>query len=193
MPSPSTFGDLLRQLRKRAGMTQGDLAAAVGYSVSFVCDLERNRRLPAVAVILQQFIPALGLQEEAGFATHLVELAARARRLLMECFAIRQVQGLLYATGNDPFNAYLFSGLAGLGEPGRAASVLGCAARILTTANSLQGRASEHSHYERILAGVRAQLDEVTFSAAYAEGYAMTPDQAVAFALTHFTESKPGA
>lgn len=78
LPS-STFGTLLRQLRKRAGMTQGDLAAAVGYSVSFISDLEQNRRLPAVAVVLQQFIPALGLQEEAGFATHLVELAAQAR------------------------------------------------------------------------------------------------------------------
>lgn len=74
-----TFGTLLRQLRKRAGMTQGDLAAAVGYSVSFVSDLEQNRRLPAVAVVLQQFIPALGLQEETTFATHLIELAALAR------------------------------------------------------------------------------------------------------------------
>lgn len=73
------FGDLLKQLRKRAGMTQGDFAAAVGYSVSFVCDLEKNRRLPAVAVVLQQFIPALGLQDEAKLATRLVELAAVAR------------------------------------------------------------------------------------------------------------------
>ena len=62
MASPMTFGTLLRQLRKRAGMTQGDLAAAIGYSVSLVCDLEQNRRLPAVAVVLEQFVPALGLQ-----------------------------------------------------------------------------------------------------------------------------------
>lgn len=79
MTTSPTFGTLLRQLRKRAGMTQGDLAAAVGYSVSFVSDLEQNRRLPAVAVVLQQFVPALGLQDEAGFAAHLVELAALAR------------------------------------------------------------------------------------------------------------------
>ncbi len=79
MSASSTFGVFLRQLRKRAGMTQGDLAAAVGYSVSFVSDLEQNRRLPTVAVVLQQFIPALGLQEEAGFAAHLVELAALVR------------------------------------------------------------------------------------------------------------------
>ncbi len=74
-----TFGPFLRQLRKRADMTQSDLAAAVGYSVSFVSDLEQERRLPTVPVILQQFVPALGLQEEAGFATQLVELAALAR------------------------------------------------------------------------------------------------------------------
>ena len=42
MSSVPTFGALLRQLRKRAGMTQGDLAAAVGYSVSFVCNLEHT-------------------------------------------------------------------------------------------------------------------------------------------------------
>ncbi len=40
---------------------------------------------------------------------------------------------------------------------------------------------SEHNHYQRILSAVRAQLDEVPFAAAYAEGYAMTPDQTVAF------------
>ena len=73
------FGTLLRQLRKRVGMTQGDLAAAVGYSVSFVSDLEQNRRLPAVDVVLQQFVPALGLQDEAAFAARLVELAALTR------------------------------------------------------------------------------------------------------------------
>lgn len=79
MTASLTFGTLLRQLRKRAGMTQGDLAAAVGYSVSFVSDLEQNRRLPAMAVVLQQFIPALGLQAEADSAARLVELAALAR------------------------------------------------------------------------------------------------------------------
>lgn len=81
MPStpPYTFGNLLKQLRKRAGMTQRDLAAAVGYSVSFVCALEQNRRLPDVETVLQTFIPALSLQEEPHYATQLIELAALAR------------------------------------------------------------------------------------------------------------------
>ncbi len=74
-----TFGDLLKQLRKRAAMTQSDLAAAVGYSVSFVSVLEQNRRLPDIEAVLQMFVPALGLQDELHLATRLVELAASAR------------------------------------------------------------------------------------------------------------------
>lgn len=79
MSSSPTFGALLRQLRKRAGMTQEDLATVVGYSSSYICDLERNRRMPVIAVVLQQLVPALGLQDEASLAARLVELAAQAR------------------------------------------------------------------------------------------------------------------
>ncbi len=81
MPSTpnQTFGNLLKQLRKRAGMTQGDLATAVGYSISFVSALERSRRLPDVETVRQVFVPALGLQEEPHFAARLVELAAQIR------------------------------------------------------------------------------------------------------------------
>src|SRR5262245_29628664 len=79
MSSSMAFGALLRQLRKRAGMTQGDLAAALGYSASFIGGLEQARRLPAVHTVLEQFVPALGLQGEPHFAARLVELAASAR------------------------------------------------------------------------------------------------------------------
>ena len=66
MPNASsTFGDLLKQLRKRAGMTQGDLAAALGYSISLICALEQNRRLPDMAAVIQTYLPALALQEAA--------------------------------------------------------------------------------------------------------------------------------
>ncbi|MCX6045075.1 MAG: helix-turn-helix domain-containing protein [Chloroflexi bacterium] len=73
------FGKLLRQLRKRAGMTQGDLAAAVGYSTSFISSLEQNIRLPDVNTMLQTFVPALGLQDEPHAAALLIESAALAR------------------------------------------------------------------------------------------------------------------
>lgn len=75
----STFGDYLKHLRKRAGMTQHDLAAATGYSRSYISALEQNARLPDLETLLQTYVPALGLQEEPHLAAHLVELAALAR------------------------------------------------------------------------------------------------------------------
>jgi predicted ATPase/transcriptional regulator with XRE-family HTH domain len=74
-----TFGSFLKQLRKRAGMTQHDLAAATGYSRTLIGALEQNMRLPDVQVILQSYLPALGLQDEPHLAKQLVELAALAR------------------------------------------------------------------------------------------------------------------
>ncbi|MFZ4657593.1 MAG: ATP-binding protein [Caldilineaceae bacterium] len=78
-PPSITFGILLKQLRKRAGLTQRDLAAALSCSVSLVCALERNQRLPDLQTVTQRYLPALGLQEEPRLAAHLVELAAQAR------------------------------------------------------------------------------------------------------------------
>jgi predicted ATPase/transcriptional regulator with XRE-family HTH domain len=75
----TTFSDLLKRLRKRAGMTQDDLAATTGYSRSLIAALERNLRLPDVEVVIQTYLPALGLQEEPLLAAQLVEAAALAR------------------------------------------------------------------------------------------------------------------
>src|SRR4051812_47059824 len=75
----TTFGALLKQLRKRAGMTQADLAAAVGYSIPFISNLELNQRLPDLQVVLQLFVPALGLQDEPHATASLLEQAALAR------------------------------------------------------------------------------------------------------------------
>ncbi len=74
-----TFGDLLKQLRKRSGMTQADLAAAVDYSVPFISNLELNQRLPDVQVVFQRFVPALAIQEEPRLIARLLELAAMSR------------------------------------------------------------------------------------------------------------------
>lgn len=74
-----TFGSLLKQLRKRAGMTQHDLAAATGYSRALISALEQSKRLPDIAVVGQSFVPALGLQAEPHLAARMIELAALAR------------------------------------------------------------------------------------------------------------------
>lgn len=74
-----TFGDLLKQLRKRAGMSQTDLAAAIGYSRSLVGALEQNQRLPDVETVVRTYLPALGLQDEPLLAAELIAAAAAVR------------------------------------------------------------------------------------------------------------------
>ena len=78
-PQESGFGDLLRQLRHRAGMTQTDLAAAAGYSVSFISSLEKGDRVPDVTVVAERFVSALALQDDMALAARLVEAALMAR------------------------------------------------------------------------------------------------------------------
>ena len=77
--SNTTFGALLRQLRRRAGLTQGELAALVGFSISQISLLEKDSRLPSLAMVADCFIPALVLDEDPRLAQRLLELAAAAR------------------------------------------------------------------------------------------------------------------
>jgi len=79
MTQALSFGTLLKQLRKRAGMTQRDLAVALGYSDSLISSLEKARRQPDLDVVIQRFIPALGLQDDPRTATKLLAAAASAR------------------------------------------------------------------------------------------------------------------
>lgn len=59
-----TFGALLKQLRKGAGMSQRDLAAALNYSDSLISSLEKEQRLPDLTFVVEGLIPALGLQDD---------------------------------------------------------------------------------------------------------------------------------
>jgi predicted ATPase/DNA-binding XRE family transcriptional regulator len=74
-----TFGDLLKFLRKRAQLTQRELAIAVGYSEAHVSRLESNERLPDLTTLAALFVPALGLEEEPETIARFLELAAIAR------------------------------------------------------------------------------------------------------------------
>jgi non-specific serine/threonine protein kinase len=82
-PSPAvtpndfaTFGELLRFLRHRAGLTQLELSTAVGYSESQISRLEKNGRAPDQAVLAARFVPALELHNEREWTARLLELAA---------------------------------------------------------------------------------------------------------------------
>ena len=74
-----TFGDLLKYLRKRARLTQEELARAVGYSRAHFVRLEKNQRLPDLTTVVALFLPALEIGDQPELAQRLLELAALAR------------------------------------------------------------------------------------------------------------------
>ena len=76
----TTFGDLLRFLRRRAGITQLELSIAVGYSDAQISRLEQNLRPPDIPTIEARFVSALGLEEEPKAVARLLDLAAHVRR-----------------------------------------------------------------------------------------------------------------
>src|SRR5262245_25252516 len=76
----TTFGDLLRFLRRHARLTQRELAIAVGYSDGQISRLEQNLRLPDLPTIPARFAEALDIENEPGLTARLMELAANIRR-----------------------------------------------------------------------------------------------------------------
>ena len=80
LSSFATFGDLLRYLRRRAGLTQRELAEKVNYSEAQISRLEQNHRLPDRATLLAKFVPALDLAGEPQMVARLLELAENARQ-----------------------------------------------------------------------------------------------------------------
>jgi WD40 repeat protein/transcriptional regulator with XRE-family HTH domain len=74
----TTFGDLLKYLRRRAQLTQREFAIEVGYSEQQISYLEKNHRLPDTATVAALFIPALGLDDEPALARRLLQLAEAA-------------------------------------------------------------------------------------------------------------------
>jgi transcriptional regulator with XRE-family HTH domain len=84
MPLPfvaETFGDLLKYLRRRARLTQRELAVAVGYTEAHICRLEKNERLPDPATVAALFIPALYLEDEPELQQQLLKLAGEAHEM----------------------------------------------------------------------------------------------------------------
>jgi predicted ATPase/DNA-binding XRE family transcriptional regulator len=75
----TTFGELLRHLRRRAGMTQRDLGQAVGYSEAHIARLESGIRLPDLVMVKGALAEALDVQREPEVTAQLLALAAQAR------------------------------------------------------------------------------------------------------------------
>jgi WD40 repeat protein/transcriptional regulator with XRE-family HTH domain len=103
----TTFGDLLRYLRRRAGMTQLELSMKVGYSDAQISRLEQNLRLPDIPMIETLFVPTLNLENQPEAVQLLLKLAANVRREDAPGLGLCPYKGLDYF---DETDADLFVG-----------------------------------------------------------------------------------
>src|SRR6185503_6971219 len=97
----NTFGDLLRFLRRCAGITQIELATSVGYSDTQISRLEENLRLPDIPTIEARFISALDLEDEPNAIARLLDLAASVRREDAPGLGLCPYKGLNYFDESD--------------------------------------------------------------------------------------------
>jgi predicted ATPase len=74
-----TFGDMLTYLRRRARLTQSELAIAVGYSREQITKLENNQRLPDLTSVKALFVPALDLDDRPDLIERLLQFAEATR------------------------------------------------------------------------------------------------------------------
>ena len=70
-----SFGTLLRYLRKRAELSQRELAMHVGYHYSYMSRIENDEHIPDPATLMARFVPALGLEKDPVWTQRLLELA----------------------------------------------------------------------------------------------------------------------
>jgi hypothetical protein len=111
---------------------------------------------------------------------HAQEEYEAARVLFAESLAIRQALGKQREAAKDL--EWLAAVATAQGQSLRAARLLGAAESMREASRALLPPA-RRTEYEREVAAVRAALGEEAFAAAWAEGRAMSPEQAVQYAL----------
>jgi tetratricopeptide (TPR) repeat protein len=138
-------------------------------------DKTQASKLWGESVTLSREIEAKRFLAEIYYMLGLAAQEGNDRQQALALF--RQSLALYQAVQNKIGVAYALGGLAGLAkQPLLQAQLLGAASTVLATAR-LPYDQIERSHYEQIVAAVRAQLDEASFTAAWAEGETMSLDQ----------------
>jgi predicted ATPase/DNA-binding SARP family transcriptional activator/DNA-binding CsgD family transcriptional regulator len=159
-------------------LSQGDHARAVRYfEEALKISREIGDRLVGSIALYN-----LALEESRAGGDH-----ERAAELYIEGL------GLAVEMGDKANAAYCLEGVAGLilkrGEPERAARLFGASEALLEAVGAPRyAQAQARDFYERAVEELRCHLDEEAFETAWSEGRAMSPEQAIEYALS---EEKP--
>ena len=157
-------------------------------------DYERAKRLAEQGLKLAQEV---GVAEGICVACHAGVMVAqaegdyeRAKELLQEGLE------LAAEAGNETNVAYCLQGLAASAasesRQARAARLWGAAEALLEKIEAAAYiYAPDRSVYEYQVSAARAQLDEEAWEAAWAEGRAMSPEEAIEYALSKEEEHEP--
>jgi non-specific serine/threonine protein kinase len=106
----STFGELLRFLRRKADLTQRELSIGVGYSESQISRLEQNERAPDEATLAARFVPALYIEDEPQWMARLLELGAATHAHAPESEALQPIAEAKPTPHNLPIQLTSFIG-----------------------------------------------------------------------------------
>lgn len=160
----------------------------LGEAARFMGDIDRAK---AFFEELYTLSLAEGEESQVESALHCLGKVAydegnyqQAQDLLIESVTVGRTKPVRFDQDRlTPFNLEWLASVAGAqGQPARAARLFG-AAQAIRDIQHWPLPANCVAEYERHVAVARAQLDEAVFAAAWTEGKAMTPDQAVEYAL----------
>jgi predicted ATPase/class 3 adenylate cyclase/Tfp pilus assembly protein PilF len=166
----------------------GDLTALALSNLGYISQMQGDSA--QAQALLEESVAWLRQTKHQGLAWALYRLGmvasaqgddVRATAVLREALILQQQSGLM--KGVIVRSLERLAGLAARQQrPARAAQLFG-AAETLREAIGAPLPPSERVDYDRDVAGARAQLDEATFAAAWAQGCAMTLEQAIELAL----------
>ena len=106
----TTFGELLRFLRRKASLTQRELSIAVGYSESQISRLEKNERAPDESALAARFVSALYIEDEPQWIARLLELGSVIHSQASEDDALQPVAEAKPTPHNLPIQLTSFIG-----------------------------------------------------------------------------------
>jgi predicted ATPase/transcriptional regulator with XRE-family HTH domain len=163
------YGHVLLDLGYAARLQGDNARAAASYAESLALFEDLGNMWGIAAVQLALGYLALAQGDAPRAAAYFAESLARYREL-----------------GHREGISLCLAGWAGavgsLGQPVRAARLFGAAEGLRATIGAL-GQPIERAAHEESVASVRAQLDQEIFAAAWAEGQALTMEQAIADVL----------